>query len=98
MHEKKVINPASLPAPRGFNHGILVTGGRLLFLAGQDASGPDGTITAPDDLLSQYEQVLHNLQAVVQEAGGTMQDITKVNIYVQSRRDYLSKLKELGTV
>lgn len=98
MHEKKVINPASLPAPRGFNHGILVTGGRLLFLAGQDASGPDGRIIAPGDLVGQYAQVLSNLQAVVQEAGGAMQDIAKLNIYVRSRADYLSRLRELGVV
>src|SRR5574341_38053 len=98
MHEKKLINPASLPAPRGFNHGILVTGGRLLFLAGQDASGPDGRIIAPGDLVGQYAQVLSNLQAVVQEAGGAMQDIAKLNIYVRSRADYLSRLRELGVV
>ena len=39
---KEIINPASLPTPRGFNHGLLTTGGKLLFLAGQDASDGEG--------------------------------------------------------
>jgi len=96
--ERKIINPASLPAPRGFNHGIMVTGGRLLFLAGQDASDADGNIVSPGDLVGQFEQVLHNLNAVVAEAGGSMQNIVKLNIFVSSRDDYAANLKALGQV
>jgi enamine deaminase RidA (YjgF/YER057c/UK114 family) len=96
--EKQLINPASLPSPRGFNHGILVTGGKLLFLAGQDAGDAAGKIVAPGDLVAQFEQVLHNLQAVVEAAGGTMQDIVKLNIFVKDRADYVAKLKPLGQV
>ncbi len=96
--QKKLINPSSLPPPRGFNHGILVTGGQLLFLAGQDASDAQGNIVAPGDLVAQFEQVLRNLQAVVEEAGGTMQNIVKLNVFVRDRDDYVSKLKPLGQV
>ncbi|MCK6627323.1 MAG: RidA family protein [Anaerolineae bacterium] len=96
--EKQLINPPSLPAPRGFNHGILVTGGRLLFLAGQDAGDATGKIVAPGDLVAQFEQVLRNLQAVVETAGGTMQDIVKLNIFVKDRADYIAKRKPLGQV
>jgi enamine deaminase RidA (YjgF/YER057c/UK114 family) len=95
---KQLINPPHLPPPRGFNHGILTEGGRLLFLAGQDASDGDGRIVSPGDLVAQYEQVLRNLQAVVTEAGGTMQDIVKLTIYVKDRDDYRRKLRELGLV
>jgi enamine deaminase RidA (YjgF/YER057c/UK114 family) len=96
--EKQLINPASLAPPRGFNHGILTTGGRLLFLAGQDAGNAAGRIVAPGDLAAQFEQVLRNLQAVVEAAGGTMQDIVKLNIFVKDRADYVAKLKPLGRV
>jgi enamine deaminase RidA (YjgF/YER057c/UK114 family) len=94
--EKQIITPPSLPKPRGFNHGILTTGGRLLFLAGQDASDADGHIVAPGDVVAQLDQVLHNLHAVVQEAGGQMSDIVKLNIFVRDRDDYLAKHKPLG--
>jgi enamine deaminase RidA (YjgF/YER057c/UK114 family) len=96
--DKRVINPPTLAAPRGYNHGILVTGGRLLFLAGQDASDAAGRIVAPGDLVAQFEQVLRNLKAVVEAAGGRPQDIVKVNIFVRDRDLYIAHLKRLGEV
>lgn len=95
MH-KTIINPPTLASPVGFNHGILVTGGKLLFLAGQDASGPDGRIVTPGDLLGQTEQVLRNLRAVVEAAGGSMTDIVKLNVFVTDRQAYKAQLKPLG--
>ena len=96
--ETRIINPPSLPEPRGFNHGILVTGGKLLFLAGQDASDSEGNIVAPGDLVAQFEQVLRNFKAVVEEAGGSMQNIMKLNVFVRNRDDYVANLKSLGKV
>ncbi|MBO0794263.1 MAG: RidA family protein [Ktedonobacteraceae bacterium] len=95
---KTLINPPQLAQPSGYNHGILVTGGRQLFLAGQTASDGQGNIVAPWDLVAQYEQVLRNLQAVVEAAGGTMQDIVQMTIFVRNRDDYLTHLKPLGQV
>lgn len=95
---KEIITPAQLPPPKGFNHGILTEGGKILWLAGQDASDANGTIVAPGDILAQYEQVLRNLQAVVEAAGGTMQDIVKLNIFTTDRALYKANLKALGKV
>ena len=92
--EKEIINPSSLAPPVGFSHGILVTGGRLLFLAGQTASDAEGHIAG--DIVAQYGQVMRNIQAVVESAGGNMQDITKLNIFVRDRDDYLAHLKPIG--
>jgi enamine deaminase RidA (YjgF/YER057c/UK114 family) len=96
--EKTIINPPTLAPPRGFNHGILTSGGRLLFLAGQDASDAEGRIVAPGDLLAQFEQALRNLRAVVEAAGGTMQDIVKLNVFVADRDAYRAQLKPLGRI
>ena len=96
--DKTIINPPTLPRPRGFSHGILVTGGRLLFLAGQTGSDATGQIVAPGDLVAQYEQTLQNLKTVVEAAGGTMQDIMQITIFVRDRDDYLAHLKPLGQV
>jgi enamine deaminase RidA (YjgF/YER057c/UK114 family) len=95
---KTIINPPELAHPRGFSHGILVTGGRLLFLAGQTASNAEGQIVAAGDIVGQYEQVLRNLKTVVEAAGGKMQDIVKINIFVKDRDGYLAHLKPLGQV
>jgi enamine deaminase RidA (YjgF/YER057c/UK114 family) len=96
--EKTVINPLTLARPRGFSHGVLVSGGQILFLAGQTGSDAEGNIVAPGNLVAQYEQVLRNLKAVVEAAGGKMQDIVKINIFVRDRDDYLAHLKPLGLV
>ena len=95
MH-KQIINPPDLAPPRGFNHGILTSGGRLLFLAGQDASRADGRIAAPGDLVAQCAQVLRNLHAVVAAAGGAMPDIVKLNIFVADRDAYRANLGPIG--
>ncbi|HEU0001477.1 MAG TPA: RidA family protein [Ktedonobacteraceae bacterium] len=96
--EKEIINPSSLAQPTGFSHGIAVTGGRLLFLAGQTGSDAEGHIVAPGNIVAQYEQIMRNFQVVVEAAGGKMQDITKLNIFVRDRDTYLVHLKQLGQV
>lgn len=98
MSDRTIINPPELAKPRGFSHGIVCEGGRLLMLAGQDASDAEGVIRAPGDLLAQYEQTLRNLKAVVEAAGGTMEDIVKLNIYVTDRDAYRARLKPLGEI
>ncbi len=94
--DKTIINPSSLARPSGFNHGIVVTGGRLLFLAGQTASDKEGRIVAPGDIVAQYIQVLQNLKTVVEAAGGTMQNIVKITIFVSDRDTYRAHLPALG--
>jgi enamine deaminase RidA (YjgF/YER057c/UK114 family) len=96
--KKVILTPAGLSKPVGFSHGILTTGGQMLFLGGQTALDAEGRVVAPGDVVAQYRQVLGNLKAVVEEAGGAMQDIVKMTIFVQDRDDYKAHLKELGAV
>jgi enamine deaminase RidA (YjgF/YER057c/UK114 family) len=98
MSKREMINPAESAKPRGFNHGIVIEGGRWLMLAGQDASDAEGAIRNPGDLLAQYEQVIKNLKAVVEAAGGTLQDIVKLNILVTDRDSYRAQLKPIGEI
>lgn len=95
---KRIVTPPSLVQPRGFSHGVVTTGGRTLWLGGQDASDAQGCIVAPGDLVAQLNQVLYNLHAVVHEAGGQMTDIVKLTIFVRDRDGYLAKHRELGAV
>jgi enamine deaminase RidA (YjgF/YER057c/UK114 family) len=95
---RELINPPTLAKPVGFSHGILTTGGRTLYLAGQTALDANGNLVAPGDVVGQYRQVLANLWAVVAAAGGLMDDIVKMTIFVQDRDDYKGHLKELGEV
>ncbi|EFH81412.1 RidA family protein [Ktedonobacter racemifer] len=97
MH-KELVNPPELAQPSGFSHGVISSGGKLLFLAGQTASDPEGQIIAPGDIVAQYEQVLRNLKTVVESAGGSMPQIVKMTIFVRDRDLYRLHLKALGRV
>lgn len=97
MH-KELVNPPELAQPSGFSHGVISSGGKLLFLAGQTASDPEGQIIAPGDIVAQYEQVLRNLRTVVESAGGSMPQIVKMTIFVRDRDLYRLHLKALGRV
>jgi len=97
-YSKTIFNPPSLARPVGFSHGIRTIGGHVLFLAGQTALDTAGRIVAPGDIVAQYRQVLANLQQVVHAAGGQMQNIVKMTIFVKDRDDYKAHLKELGQV
>jgi len=94
--ERTVLDPDELAPPSGFNHGIAVDGGRTVYLAGQDATGPDGDLVAPGDLVGQFERALANLATVVEEAGGTSEDVVQLTIYVADREEYRANLGSLG--
>jgi enamine deaminase RidA (YjgF/YER057c/UK114 family) len=96
--KQRIINPSALSRPSGFSHGILVEGGRILFLAGQTGSDATGRIADPSDLVRQFDLAIANLGAVVSDAGGVLGDVVKLNVFVRSRDDYVAKLKPLGEV
>lgn len=56
--------------------------GDLLFLSGQIPLDPGSGEMVPGGIAEQTERVMRNLQAVVEEAGGTMADIIKTTCYL----------------
>jgi reactive intermediate/imine deaminase len=76
------LNPPSLSTPTGYTHIVAPLRGRLVFLAGQVAADTNGTVVGKGDFKAQTKQVLENLKAAVEAAGGTMADIAKINVYV----------------
>ncbi len=62
--------------------------GNVLYLSGQIGLVPDTGKLAEDDLKSQAVQVMHNLEAVLHEAGAATSDIIKVGIYLTDMGDF----------
>ena len=92
----QIINPESLGAPKGWNNGLLApAGGRVLFVAGQDARDASGNVTATG-IVDQFAQVLDNLLTVVREAGGKPEHIGRMTIYVTDLEAYVTNLKPIG--
>jgi enamine deaminase RidA (YjgF/YER057c/UK114 family) len=90
------INPESLGMPRGYANGVLTgPGGRLLFGAGQVGWNEQQKILSPD-FVEQFDRALANVITVVEEAGGTPQQIARLVIYVTNKNDYRSRSREIG--
>jgi len=84
--EKKVINiPGNVsPAPVS----AAVRAGDLLFCSGQCGYDFVKQCFYGDDIETQAKGAMDNLQQVLAEAGSTMDDIVKVNIYLSDVNDF----------
>ena len=58
--------------------------GKLVFISGMTARRADGSIAAIGDIEGQTRQVCENIKAAVEAAGGTMDDICRVDVYVRN--------------
>ena len=90
-----IINPGSLADPRGYNNGVLVEGGSLLFVAGQVGWDRESRIVS-GDFAGQFAQALENVLAVVREAGGEPSNVTRLLILVTDKEEYAGAGKSNG--
>jgi enamine deaminase RidA (YjgF/YER057c/UK114 family) len=91
----RVLNPASLVVPRGFNHGVLVPPGTLLFIAGQIGVDRDGRLVG-ERFTEQFDRALWNVLEVVAEAGGSAASIVRLTMFVTDKAEYKSELEGVG--
>ena len=107
---KKQIISARLRKPSGhFSHATTIEArGRLIFISGMVARRADGSIAGIGDIEAQTRQVCENLKAAVEEAGGTLDDICRVDVYVRNmehfeaihkvRREYFTGVPPASTM
>ena len=91
------INPGGLAPPSGFSHATAASGGRLIFLAGQTAAGPDGRVDG-GGVVQQFERALGNLLLALREAGGAPADLVSLTLYLVDLDDYRAHAREAGEV
>lgn len=93
-----LVNPPELGAPRGFAHGVLApAGGRVLFVAGQNAADP-ATRIATGAFVEQFERSLSRVLAVVRAAGGEPEHVARMTVYVTSIDEYRGSRSTLRDV
>jgi enamine deaminase RidA (YjgF/YER057c/UK114 family) len=90
----QLLHPRGWKEPKGFANGIAAEG-RLVFLAGQVGWNAAQEFES-EDFIAQARQALANIAALVAEAGGKPEHITRLTWFVLDKRDYLSRLRELG--
>jgi len=88
------LHPRGWKKPQGYANGILAEG-RLIFVAGQVGWNAEQRFDS-QDFVAQVRQALNNIAAIVHEAGGKVEHITRLTWFVIDKNDYLSRLSELG--
>jgi enamine deaminase RidA (YjgF/YER057c/UK114 family) len=89
------VNPASLPKPSGYAHGILA--GNTVYLGGQTALDREMRIV-PGGIVEQFRQAFSNVLATLSEAGGRPEDLVSVTIYLTDVDDYMANGREIGQI
>ncbi|SNY97885.1 RidA family protein [Halomonas sp. hl-4] len=81
MSNKAVINTEKAPAAIG-PYSQAIKAGNTVYLSGQIPLDPATMEIVSDDFEMQARQVFTNLQAVCEEAAGTLGDVVKLNLYL----------------
>jgi 2-iminobutanoate/2-iminopropanoate deaminase len=80
------INPESLDQNPVFSQGVLVQGGSLLVVGGQNGIDQEGNVVG-DDVGAQSAQALRNVIAVLEEAGASQADVAQLTVYLVAPAD-----------
>ncbi len=88
------LHPRHWKRARGYANGIAAEG-RTIFVAGQVGWNAEQKFES-HDFVAQTKQALQNIVVVLAEAGAGPEHITRLNWYVTDKRDYLSRLAEIG--
>ncbi len=87
MTDKQAIHSPNAPAAIG-PYSQAVRCGNLVFMSGQIPLDPASMEIVSDDIEAQTVQVLENLAAVAKEAGGDLNNILKLTIYLTDLGDF----------
>ena len=87
---KQQIRSDKLAQPSGvFSHATMIEArGRLVFISGMTSRRADGTIAGIGGIEAQTRQVCENLKAAVEGAGGSMDDICRVDVYIRNMEQF----------
>jgi 2-iminobutanoate/2-iminopropanoate deaminase len=78
----ELLIPNTMPKSVGYSQLVTVTGGALVFVSGQVALDKSGNLVGKDDFRAQVQQVFENVKAAIEAAGGTFDDVVKLNSYL----------------
>ena len=88
------LHPKHWRPAKGYANGVAAEG-RMIFVAGQIGWNAEQKFES-GDFIAQMRQALRNIVAVVSEAGGKPEHITRLTWFVTDKKEYLSRLAEVG--
>jgi enamine deaminase RidA (YjgF/YER057c/UK114 family) len=94
----ELLNPKGLERPVGYAHVAKVTGGNIVYVAGQAPFDENGQVVGKGDFVVQFAQVIRNLKTAVEAAGGHPDQYAVLTIYITNLQAYLNDKNALGGV
>ncbi len=87
---KREVTSDSIRKPIGVFSQATVTEarGRLVFISGMTARQADGSIAGIGNIEVQTRQVCENIKAAVEGAGGTLDDVCRVDVFVRNMEHF----------
>ncbi|MSP91285.1 MAG: RidA family protein [Myxococcales bacterium] len=86
---KTAIQSPTAPAAIGpYSQAIAATAGRFLFLSGQIPLDPATGAVVEGDVQAQAHQVMRNLRAVLEAAGGSLDNLVKTTVFLRDLNDF----------
>ena len=87
--KKHIISTNKAPAAVGtYSQAVSVTGGITIYLSGQIPLVPETMEIIAGGIENEIHQVFKNLTAVCQEAGGDLNNIVKLNIFLTDLNNF----------
>lgn len=90
-----ILHPKGWAPAVGYANGIAVSGGKLVFVAGQVGWNAEQKFES-EALAPQFEQALKNVLAVLAEAGGRPEHICRITAFCCDKPAYLAARKDIG--
>ena len=88
------VHPEGWKPAKGYANGMIAEG-RVLFVGGQIGWTAQQVFEA-QDFIGQMGQALRNIRDVVEAAGGSIADITRLTWYVTDKQEYVARQAEVG--
>ena len=93
----ELLNPTGLENPIGYSHVAKISSGKIVYVAGQAPFDASGAVVGKGDFVAQFCQVVQNLKAAIEGAGGKPHQYAVLTMYVTNLEAYLANKKALGT-
>jgi 2-iminobutanoate/2-iminopropanoate deaminase len=89
MGEKEAVRTERAPAPfQGAPYSQAIRANGLVFVAGQLGLRPDHAEIVSEEVGAQTEQVFDNLQAILEEAGTSLDRLVKTTVFLTDLGDF----------
>lgn len=82
------IETAKFKLPPGLPFAKGIKKGNHIYVSGTTSFNEKGEFVGEGDIYIQTRQTLENVAAVVESAGGTVEDIVKINVFLKSVADF----------